>query len=63
MLIKELIKELQKHNEDSQILISNDPEGNEIKTIDLITDQEFDKSNNDGTYDAVVIYPTNEIKN
>lgn len=63
MLIKELIKELQKYNEDSQIFLSNDPEGNEIKTIDLLTEQEFDKSNNDGTYDAIVIYPTNIIKN
>jgi hypothetical protein len=61
MYIKDLIKELQKFNQESQIFVSNDSEGNEIKTIDMITEREFDKKNNDGTYDAVVIYPTDTL--
>jgi hypothetical protein len=65
MLIKELIKLLQDPciDPEYQIFVSNDEEGNEIKTINCIVNQELPKSNNDGTYPAIVIYPTNETKN
>jgi len=61
MYVRDLIIELNKFNKDSQIFISNDAEGNEIKTIDGAYNQEFDKTNNNGTYDAVVLYPTDKV--
>jgi hypothetical protein len=64
MTIKELIRKLQEYpREDAEIFMSNDSEGNEIKTIDTIASIELDKSNNDGTYDAFVIFPTDTVIN
>ncbi len=63
MLIKELIEKLKQYNPENPIFVSGDPEGNDIRTIDEVTTTELPKTNNDGTYDAVVIYPTDEIIN
>jgi len=61
MIVKTLIEKLNKIDPTYQIYLSNDPEGNEVKTIDDIYLGIFEKTNNNGTYDAYVIYPTNEL--
>ena len=63
MKIKELIEVLKKYNPDDDIFISGDPEGNDIRTVDEVYTTEIEKKNNDGTFDAVVIYPTDDIIN
>lgn len=61
MKIKQLIKQLKEYPEEAEIYISNDSEGNEIKTIDQITITEKEEKNNDRTHKAIVIYPTDTI--
>jgi len=63
MIITQLIETLKKYPPNSQIFISNDSEGNEIKDIDIIATTQLPKSNNKGTYDAIIIYPTDTTIN
>lgn len=61
MTIKELIEKLQNFPLDTQVLISGDPEGNDYRTLDTVLSMEFQKLNNDGGFDAVVIFPTDTL--
>jgi len=66
MKIKNLIEELKKLSDEqleAEIFLSIDPEMNQIRTIDEVATVELPKSNNDGTYDAMVIFPTDTIIN
>ncbi len=64
MTIKELIEELKKFGEDEEICLSNDSEGNDIKTIDCITLTYLGiKKDPDEDTQMVVIYPTDTIIN
>lgn len=63
MYVKDLIEKLKNIDPEYQIFIANDAEGNEIKTIDGVLMGIFDKTNNNGTYDAYVIYPTDTVIN
>jgi len=60
MTTEKLIEALQQYPKDMQVFISNDPEGNAILKIDIVECGEFQKSNGVGSYDALVIVPTNE---
>lgn len=53
MNIKELIKELQKHPEDTQVFLEA---GGETAGITGISSIERYKSNGDGTFNALLIY-------
>lgn len=55
MTIKKLIEELMKHDLHAQVYIASDEEHNEVyKEIDFQVG-EFEKSNNDGKFDALVL--------
>lgn len=60
---KELIEALREYDDLDQIFLSGDPEGNEIRTIHAVTLYELPKKNNDGTFDAVVIWASDDIRN
>ena len=60
MFKKELIKQLEKYKDTDQIFVYSDSEGNDIKSIDSIEEIELNKSNNEGTFDAIVIIPTDQ---
>lgn len=52
MKIKELIAELQKLDQEKEVLVSKDPEGNSFRTIDGV----------DNTYTKyAIIYPTDDL--
>lgn len=56
MTIKDLIKHLNEHPENMQVYVASDEEFNTLFTDVDLTVTEIEKSNNDGTYDALVIY-------
>lgn len=61
MTVKVLVKHLKKFPPDALVFVSGDPEGNDIRTIDEVATAELVKTNNDGTFDGVVIWPTDTI--
>jgi hypothetical protein len=63
MKIKELIKKLQTYNPEHEVYLSGDPEGNDIRTIDSVASTTINKTNNEGDYDIVVIWPTDTFIN
>ena len=65
MKVSELIKELQKYKPDEKVYLSNDIEGNAIKTIfevAITQGGKFDENNEwVRTKDFLTIYPTDEV--
>lgn len=55
--VKDLIEILKKYPEDTQVFVANDEELNNVFYGFAVDDYEVEKSNNDGTFDAVIIYP------
>lgn len=60
MTTKELIETLKNYPEDMQIFVSNDPEGNTIKKIENAYIDNIQKSDGNGSYEAIIIFPTDE---
>lgn len=56
MIVKELMSHLKSYPEDMQVYVTSDEEFNTLFSNIDITSTELNKLNNDGTYDAVVIY-------
>lgn len=61
MKVKNLIKLLSKFDGDFKVAISSDPEGNCFREIDVVQLSEFDKTNNNGTYERVTLWSGEEI--
>jgi len=59
--VKQLIERLVQFPMDMQIVLSNDGEGNEYKYIDSLCAMEFQKTNNNGSFDALVLFPSDTI--
>ena len=60
MTIKDLIIELGNYPYDMQVFVASDEEGNSIQKILSVEQGEFAKTNNDGSYDGVIIFPSGE---
>lgn len=60
MKIKDLIDELKRYDENTEVHISKDPEGNEIRTTDFVSCSDYSGDEEHPQF-LVVIYPTDEI--
>lgn len=61
MKVKELIAHLQKFEQEDEILISGDPEGNDYRTIEGVYRHTQDSEAVENPKDYIVIYPTDDI--
>lgn len=63
MTVQELIQQLQHLPiQDAQVYITTSDRCTEVKGIDSLVSIILAKSNNEGTYDAYLIYPNKEVK-
>lgn len=62
MTIEQIIEIFKKYPKDTQIVMAHDYEGfGKLTKIDCIEPREMNKTNNDGTFEALVIFPSVEI--
>lgn len=61
MNIKDLIEVLKKYPDNMQVFLASDPEGNEFRGVGDMYVEERQKSHSDGTFDALSIFPNDEL--
>lgn len=57
MTVKELKNLLERCPDDMKIVLASDEEGNRMEGVYIAEVLQFQKSNNDGSYDALTFYP------
>lgn len=63
MTVEKLQKQLADYPKDMQVFLSRDEEGNAILKIFTVEPIEIAKSNSTGSFDGIVIVPSNERVN